>query len=117
MKIEIGGFFTYRVLIIFRIMATIECPEAFSKNAVKVLGFLYLLVLTHNDDVRFHKLLLEAGGLSVESFNHPCVILRKHRWDRIPLRRKLEDGEIIIVLAKAAIVQVVINVREFILVR
>ena len=60
MEVEICGFFTDSVLVIFGIVAAIKCPETFSEYAMQVLRFIDLFIFSHYHNVGFHQVLLEA---------------------------------------------------------
>jgi hypothetical protein len=115
-QVEIGRFFTYLVLVVFRIVAAVECPEALAEHAVDVFGFADFLVFTHDDNVRFDEVGLEARSLSEKSFDNPGVILRQHGGDRIPLRRKLKQREVVVVLPQPPFGRVIVDVGKLVLV-
>ena len=54
MLIEVGGFFSYLMLIVLWIMTTIIRPEAFAENTVNVFGFPDLFVLAHYKYIRLY---------------------------------------------------------------
>src|SRR5690349_2869296 len=106
MLLQIGGLFIHLVLIVFRIVTSIKSPEALAINAVEVLRLFDVFVLTHDDDIWFDEALLEARRLSEKSGDDSRMILRQHGGNRIPLGRELKDGEVVIVLAHAALIRV-----------
>ena len=54
MLIEIGVFFTNLVLIIFRIMTSVESPETFTQTTVNIFCLLDLFIFPHNHNIRLN---------------------------------------------------------------
>ena len=91
MQVEVCWGVVNEVLIVFWIVAAIECPLAFAEGAVYVAGLLQRFVLSHDEDIWFDELLAERGGLPHESFNELLVILAEHGWYGIPLGGEFEE--------------------------
>lgn len=98
MLVEISVFFANLVLIIFGIVASVECPETFAENSVDVFCFPDILVFSHDHNIGFDQAAFEAGCLSEKPLDHFGVILRKHGRNRVPFGGEFKQGKVIIVL-------------------
>ena len=98
MLVKIGGFFVDLVLIVFRVMSTIESPESLSEDAVEVLGFLDIAVFAHDHRVGLDQVFFESGGLAEKTRDHARMVLRQHGGNRIPFGGKFENREVVVVL-------------------
>lgn len=91
MLVEVSWFFSYLVLIVFRVVATIISIEPFAEDPVNIFCFFDFFIFAHHNNVWFDQLLFEARSLSEESLDHAGMILCKHCWDGIPLGGELKN--------------------------
>ena len=75
MQIQIGGWITYKMLIVFWVVPTIEGPLPFTEFAVHVLRDVKSFVLCQNKHFWFDELLVVRGRLPHESFDDLLMVL------------------------------------------
>ena len=76
MLVQVCWFFSHLVLVIFGIVTPVVSKKSFAQNTVDVFCFFDLLVFSHDQYVRFDKILFEAGCLAKKSVDDARMILR-----------------------------------------
>ena len=102
MKAQIRGWITDHVLIVLRIMATIERPLAKTEFSVDVLDRALCFIFTHYRNTGFDQVASECGGLAHETTDDLLMALAEHRGHNIPFGTEIEEREKITFLADPA---------------
>src|SRR5688572_24491180 len=95
MKSEVCWWIPDCVLVIFRVVTTIECPGAFAVLTMNVAGLIGRLVFAHNKHACLQYISTKRCSLAHEAFDSSRVILTQHAWHRIELGRESKKGEVV----------------------
>ena len=107
---QVGRRVAHKVAIVLGVVAAQEGPGALAVLAVQVAHLAKFLVFSHYQGAALHRLAAEGRRLAHKAVDDARVVLRQHRRHPVPLGRKLEKREEIVLFVDRTGARAVVDV-------